>query len=260
MKKTVLVLTIAVLLTSGLSAQQTGREIMQKVIDSRKADSSAMDITMTLIEKNGETAARRLQTLMMDKDGSVMTITLFLEPARVKNTRFLTISHENRDDDQWIYLPALKKVKRIAAGEQEGSFMGSDFSYSDMAGSFSNLDDYTHTILRSEQLNGYDCYVVESVPGNDSSSSYGKNVAWVDKATYLTVKVEFYSKDNSQVLKVLKSEEIKEQQGHWFAGKMTMETIASGHKTILEFKQIKYGLTLDPGYFTTNFLETGRVK
>ncbi len=183
MKKTVLLLTIAVLLTSGLYAQQTGREIMQKVIDTQKADSSAMDITMTLIEKDGETGTRRLQTLMMDKDGSVMTITLFLEPARVKNTRFLTISNENRDDDQWIYLPALKKVKRIAAGEQEGSFMGSDFSYSDMSGGSSVVDDFTHTILRSEKLNGYECYVVESVPGKDSSSSYGKNITWVDKMT-----------------------------------------------------------------------------
>lgn len=260
MKKILLALTISILFISTLHAQMTGRGIMDKVIDTQKAGSSAMDIIMTLVEKNGDTSTRRLQTLMMDKDDSVMTITLFLEPARVKNTRFLTISNENRDDDQWIYLPALRKIKRIAAGEQNGSFMGSDFSYSDMSGSSADLDESTHTVLRSEKLDGYDCYVVESVPGEDSSSSYGKNITWVDKKTWLTVKVEFYSKDKSELQKVLASKDFVQTDGRWSAKTVTMETPGTEHKTILEFKQVKYGMKLDPGYFTTSFLETGRLR
>ena len=259
MKKIFSILILTSVLLVSLSAQ-TGNEIMQKVIDAQKVNSSAMDILMTLVEKDGDTSTRRIQTLILNENELTKTITLFLEPASVRNTRFLTVENEGRADDQWIFLPSLRKVKRIAAGDKDGSFMGSDFSYSDMGTSGSSVDDSIQTILREEKYNGRNCYVVESIPKTGSDNNYGKYVTWVDKTSWLTLKVEFYSKNGRTEIKELNSENIVKENGHWLSKKITMETLESGHKTILEIKQVKYDIPINPGYFTTTFLETGRAK
>ncbi len=259
MKKILSILIFTSILLTSLSAQ-TGSEIMQKVIDEQKVNSSAMDILMTLVEKDGDTGTRRIQTLILNENNLTKTITLFLEPASVRNTRFLTVENSGRADDQWIFLPSLRKVKRIAVGDKDGSFMGSDFSYSDMGSSGSSIDDSTQTILREEKYNGQNCFVVESIPDAGTDNNYGKYITWVDKTSWLTLKVKFYSKDGRTQIKELNSENIVKENGHWLAKKITMETLESGHKTILEIKQVKYDIPLNPGYFTTTFLETGRAK
>jgi len=259
MKKILSILILTSVLALSLSAQ-TGSEIMQKVIDAQKVNSSAMDIQMTLVDKDGDTSTRRIQTLILNENDLTKTITLFLEPASVRNTRFLTVENSGRADDQWIFLPSLRKVKRIAAGDKEGSFMGSDFSYSDMGSSGSSVDDSVQTILREEKYIGRNCFVVESIPNAGTDNNYGKYVTWVDKTSWLTLKVEFYSKDGSTQIKELNSENIVKENDHWLAKKITMETLASGHKTVLDIKQVKYDIPLNPGYFTTTFLETGRAK
>ncbi len=235
---------------------ESGREIMDKVMDNQKPGNSAMDIRMNLIDSRGNRSTRRIQTLTSDEDGLIRTITLFLEPANVRNTRFLTIENEDRDNDQWIYLPALRKVKRIAAGERDGSFMGSDFSYSDMSGQ--ELDDSEHRILRDESIGGRHCWVVESTAKPGSDPAYGRVVSWVDKETYLTVRVCLYDEDGTNQLKEITMEGFRTIDGYWSAEKTTMETLASGHRTILETRQIRYNIDINPGYFTTNFLQTGR--
>ena len=259
MKRILIYACLLAFLLPSLHAE-TGHTIMQNVIDNQKVSSSAMDIRMILMDRNGGTSSRRIQTLVIDDSGLTKTITLFLEPASVKNTRFLTIENVSRDDDQWIYLPALRKVKRIAAADRSGSFMGSDFSYSDMSFSQDAVDDSTHTLLREESFANRECYVVESVPILPVNSSYGRQISWVDKETWLTAQVEFYSKDKTTLEKVLTSTEFKQIDGRWIAGKVTMSTHHNGHQTILEIMQVKYGLEINPGYFTTRFLETGRSR
>ncbi len=259
MKKIISKVVIFLLITTALSAQ-TGAEIMQRVNDTREVSSSAMDIQMQLIDKDGQISTRRIQTLILNDNGLTKTITLFMEPASIRNTRFLTIENSTRADDQWIYLPSLRKVKRIAAGEKSGSFMGSDFSYADMGSSSSSVEDSIHSILGEETFNGRNCYVVESVPKSGTDSDYGKYVTWVDKTSWLTLKVEFYSKDGRTRLKELISDNISNENGRWVAKKITMETLENRHRTILEIKQVKYDIPLNPGFFTTTFLETGRTK
>ena len=239
---------------------ETGTEIMQKVIEGQRAGSSAMDIEMRLVDKTGKISTRRIQTLVVEQDGLRKTITLFLEPASVRNTRFLTVENATRDDDQWIYLPALRKTKRIAASERGGSFMGSDFSYSDMSFSSESVDKSTHTVLREETVDGRDCYVVESVPKDASGSQYGKEISWVDKATWLTAKVEFYGEDGSTLKKVLTAEEYKRIDDRWIAAKISMSTVDTAHTTILAIKQVKYDIPINPAYFTPRFLESGRTQ
>ncbi|HZK19593.1 MAG TPA: outer membrane lipoprotein-sorting protein, partial [Treponemataceae bacterium] len=187
------------------------------------------------------------------------TITLFLSPARVKNTRFLSISEKNGPQDQWIFLPALQKVKRISAGEQEGSFMGSDLSYSDMS-TFGIKENADHTILTEEVFQNKNCYVVQSRTKKGEDSSYGKIITWVDKETWLTPRIEFYNKKGTDIVKIMVCENFSQEQGHWFAKKISMKTVAENHTTELDFLQVKYDVELPSGYFTTSFLQTGRVR
>ena len=239
---------------------ETGKEIMQQVLDNQKVDSSAMDIEMTLIARSGAESFRRIQTLVLGTDDGSSTITVFLEPASVRNTRFLTVEHSDRGDDQWIYLPSLRKVKRIAATERDGSFMGSDFSYADMSFSDSMIEENEHAMLREETLLGTECAVVESISKVGTGATYARQLSWVDRETWIPLRVEFYREGTAAPEKVLTADNIKQIQGRWIAETITMTTTGSEHKTVLDFKQVKYDIALDPGFFTTNFLETGRTR
>lgn len=258
--KKIIIIVVFLLLGVSILWSETGREIMQSVMDNQKAESSAMDMEMNLVEKSGNISTRRLQTLLIDDEGQTKSITLFMEPASVRNTRFLIHENESRSDDQWIYLPALRKVKRIAAADRSGSFMGSDFSYSDMSSGSDSIDDSNHQLLREEQFNGFNCYVVQSILKEGNNSEYGKHIFWVDKRSRLTVKVQFYSLDRSRIIKELVMEDLKQIQGHWVGLKTTMTTLATGHKTIVNTKQVKFDIPVNPQYFTTNFLQTGRAQ
>lgn len=240
-----------------LSATVTGNSVMQQVMDTQAAKSSAMDLRLTLIDASGTSRERRLQTLTMTEAGLTNTITVFLSPASVRNTRFLTRQRADGTDDQWIYLPAVGRVKRIAASEGGGSFMGSDFTYSDMASTTYDTDEADHTLLRNETLQGRDTYVIESIPS--VASDYGKTIIWVDTETYLPMRVKFYDKSSSAVIKELITDDFSYTEGRWITRSITMTTKASGHSTRIEILQAKYDIPMNSGYFTTTFLETGRV-
>jgi len=261
MKTKLPLFTLALLLLPVLTAAaETGEEIMQHVLDGQKVESSAMEIRMTLVDPNGSESVRTIQTLVLDNDRLSGTITVFLEPASVRNTRFLTLENEGRADDQWIYLPSLRRVRRIAATERDSSFMGSDFSYSDMSFSESSIEQSSHTWMRDETLRGRACAVVESIPGPESPSSYSRQVTWVDRETWLPLRVEFYRGSDATPEKVLEASDLRQVDGRWLTGTVTMTTTESGHRTVLEFLQVRYDIPLDPGYFTTVFLETGRTR
>ncbi len=244
----------------GLSAaenQETGASVMEKVSLAQKAESLAMDIQMTLADGKSEDRVRRIQTLSLTEGDATKTITIFLTPASVKNTRFLTIARSNGNDDQWIFLPALGKVKRIAASERGGSFMGSDFTYADMASTTYATDEAAHTLLRTETYQGRLCHVIESIPL--AAKDYGRTVTWIDTERYVVMQVEFYQKDKQILQKRLTAEDVRQAGNRWMAYKMTMTTLSSGHRTQIEILQAKFDLTLPAAYFTVAFLETGRI-
>ena len=135
--------------------------------------------------------------------------------------------------------------------------MGSDFTYSDMASTTYDTDEAEHTLLRQETLQGRETYVVESIP--IGASDYGKTIIWVDVETYLPMKVEFYDKSSNSIVKELVTEDITFTEGRWITRSITMTTKATGHSTNIEILQAKYNIPMNSGYFTTTFLETGRV-
>ena len=253
MKKTLpFIVIVSLMLLVNLTAAPLPQEIMDKVMEVQSSSSSAMDLELTLIDPSGQERTRRLQTLSLTENDRTSSITVFLSPSSVKNTRFLAVENEQGKTDQWIYLPALKRVKRIAANEEGGSFMGSDFSYADMASTTYDADEATHTLLEETDT----IYKVRSVPFD--TTTYGKTETTVDKATFLPLQVDFYAKDGVTLEKQLLTKETEQINGRWIPKVITMTTIASGHSTRIEIIQAQYDIAMNSNYFTTRFLETGR--
>lgn len=251
-KKILIIATLILAILLPLSAEAKAQEIMDKVMQTQKSSSSALDLSLSLIEPSGQVRERRLQTLSLTEQGRTSSITVFLSPASVKNTRFLAIENQQGKTEQWIYLPALKRVKRIAANEEGGSFMGSDFSYADMASTTYDADEATHTLLAEDEKT----YTIRSVPFD--SSTYNKTETTVDKETFLPLRVDFYALDGNTLEKQLITEQIETVGGRLTPKVITMTTMASGHSTRLEILQAQYDIAMNSKYFTTRFLETGR--
>ena len=252
MKRIACTAAIILLVTSTLfAASLTANEIMSKVLDTQKSDSAALDVKLILVETNGTQRERRIQMLSKTVGDDTSTITVFLSPESVRNTRFLS-KEVNGQTEQYIFLPALKRVKRIASSEEGGSFMGSDFSYADMAATTYDTDEATHTLISDDATS----YTVQSIP--NKKNVYGKSVVKVDKTTFLPLRVEFYDLDGKTLLKTLVTEQQDYVDGRPIAKIMVMTTVATGHATRLEIVQARYDMAISDNYFTQKFLETGR--
>lgn len=186
---------------AGLSAEEKGLAIAKerKARDTGWGD-SASSVTMTLRNSQGEESLRemRMQSLEISDDGD-KGLTIFDMPKDVKGTAFLNFSHIDKSDDQWLYLPALKRVKRISSRNKSGPFMGSEFAYEDLS-SF-EIGKYTFKLLAEEQVNGVDSYKIEQIP-TDKNSGYTRQVVWLDKEHFRGQKVDFYDRKKS-LLKTL---------------------------------------------------------
>ncbi|MCK9548399.1 MAG: outer membrane lipoprotein-sorting protein [Sphaerochaeta sp.] len=252
MKRIACITSIILMVASTLfAASLSANQIMTKVIDTQKADTAALDLKLTLIEANGTQRERRIQTLSKTVGDETSSITVFLSPESVRNTRFLS-KEVNGQTEQYIYLPALKRVKRIASSEEGGSFMGSDFSYADMASTTYDTDEAIHTLIGEDTTT----YTVQSVP--NKKTVYGKNVVVVDKSNFLPLKVEFYDLDQKTLLKTLVTEQQDYIGTRPITKVLTMTTMATGHATRLEIVQARYDMPISDNYFTQRFLETGR--
>ena len=196
---------------------------------------------MTLINANGQKRVREMRIRVLEKEGGDKSLMEFLSPADVKGTKFLSYEHADRDDDQWLYLPALKRVKRIASKNKSGSFMGSEFSYEDI-GAF-NIDKYRYEGDAKEVTeNGKKMYESVRVP-KSKDSGYTRQVALVDAQSYLTQKVDYYDRKN-ELLKTATFGDYIRIDGVWRIGKITMTNHQNDKSTILVWKEqtIKSGL------------------
>jgi hypothetical protein len=170
----------------------------------------------------------------------------------------LTLDNASGDSDQWIFLPALGKVRRIASSESGGSFMGTDFSYDDMSVMDRDVGLDTHTVIREETYNGTVCYVIQSIPKN-ADFQYSKTLTWIDKANYRSYKRELYSK-RGDLEKIMEISGYKDVQGRDAPSQTTVSTVAAGTSTTIYMDVIRYDEPIPEGVFTTAYLETGRAR
>lgn len=217
-------------------------EIAQKNDAAMKGFGDAVaSMRMTLINAGGQKNVRQLQMQTLEKEGGDKSLMEFLSPADVKGTKFLSYEHAERDDDQWLYLPALKRVKRIASRNKSGSFMGSEFSYEDL-GSF-NIEKYTYPGVAEETQTGDVHYYVTTRIPKSKDSGYTKQRAWIDAKDYLTHKVEYYDR-KKELLKTATFGPYRKIKGVWRISSIVMVNHQNGKSTELvwEEERIKTGL------------------
>ncbi|MDR1030843.1 MAG: outer membrane lipoprotein-sorting protein [Treponema sp.] len=214
---------------------------------------------MVISAKNGSTSERLIdQYSKDDAQGNSRSAIVFQRPANVAGTRFLTIDNAAGGSDRWIYLPSLGKVRRIAASESGGSFMGTDFSYDDISSLNRDINLDTHTFLKEEPLNGVPCYVIQSIP-QDSAYQYSKTITWIDKNNAIIYKSEMYDRRGT-LIKVMETSDFKDVQGRLTAMQTKVSTLAAGTSTTIYMDIIKYDDSIPEGVFTTAYLETGRTR
>jgi len=254
-KKTFVILSLLILAATGfLSAQMTGDQVMQKVYDRPTGPDIQSELTMTLINSRGSTRVREIKQFIKDYGNSEKKIMFFTAPADVKNTSFMTWSYDNgKDDDMWIYLPALRKVKRISSDSKSDYFMGSDFTYDDLGDRHPSEDN--HKILREETVDGQQCYVVESTP-KDPDYMYSKTVSWIIKDEWIGLRKEFYDEDG-ELLKTLTVKEYDKINGYWVILDMEMYNEQKDHTTRMELKNVKIGEGISDNQFTERMMMRG---
>lgn len=249
---------MAVAFTAAAMAQ-TGRDIAQKVKDRPDGDTRQSEMVMQLINKRGAIRERRLISYSIDvgkekKDRK--SIMFFQYPGDVRGTGFLTWDYDDpgKDDDKWLYLPAMKKTRRISGSSaKQDYFMGSDFTYDDMGSR--NVDEDTHELLGEENIGGHRCWKLESIP-KDKRELYSRKTAWIRQDCLIPVKVEYYDK-TGKLHRLLELSGIIRTQGFWLAQKLHMTNVQTGHQTVIEIKDPKYDLPLDEIMFNVNSLEKG---
>lgn len=258
--KHLIVLTVfaaAAAVSFAFAQELTGREIMQKASNREKAVTDSFKMRMTLINSSGKKRVREVSAYSKDYGKEEKTVMVFLLPADVKGVGYLSYSYddESKSDDRWLYMPALKKAKRISGSSSQDYFMGTDFTYDDMSGR--KVDDYKHTLLGEEKIDSKDCWKIESVPVK--KSMYSKYVSWIDKESLLNIKAEFYDEQGS-ILKVLTVSGIEKKEGFWTGNKMEMNNLQKKHKTLIEILKHEFNKEIPDSYFRVNSLEEGKIR
>ncbi|MCF6291381.1 MAG: outer membrane lipoprotein-sorting protein [Desulfobacterales bacterium] len=257
-------LAMAVLAFPGRSpaAALTGRQVMERVDARDDGDNMAADMTMLLIDKQGHARRREIKVFSRDQGKDQWRLQFFQSPADVKGTGFL--SHDyyggKPDDDQWLYLPALHKIKRIASSDKSSSFMGSDFSYADMTRRV--LDEWHYKILKESEVGGQPVWLIEAVPVDRTVADrygYEKSVLFVRQDIFMTVRAVNWVKKGGK-LKYMEITQLERINGIWVATEIRMKTVknkATLHRTVLTFTNVRFNQPLDDDLFTLRRLEKG---
>lgn len=245
----------------------TGLEIMQKVDARDDGKSSSSIMQMVLIDKNHNKRVRQMQTFSKDIDANTEYKSIFfLSPSDVKNTAFLTFDYtsDDKDDDQWMYLPALKKTKRIPASDKDSAFMGSDFSYADMTDR--NLNDYKFKLLKEsvvKRKSGNEkVWIIESLPKNQvvvDETGYIKSIVYIRQDNFMLTRAKFYLKKAGRV-KYMDVKKMQKIAGIWVATHTTMTTKKGKqtlHKTILTNSNIRMNEKITGDRFSVRAIEKG---
>ncbi|MCU7812210.1 MAG: outer membrane lipoprotein-sorting protein [Candidatus Thiodiazotropha sp. (ex Notomyrtea botanica)] len=252
-----LLLILIPLLAQAITPEERGLEIAQEI---ERRDTGFHDfkaaMTMLLKNKHGEESLRdmRNQTLEVENDGD-KTLVIFDEPRDVKGTALLSFSHKTGDDDQWLYLPALKRVKRIASRNKSGPFMGSEFAYEDI--SSQEVEKYTYKYIEENSYEGKPSLLLERYPV-DPNSGYTRQQVWVDQERFIPLKIEYYDRKNA-LLKTLVFRGYQQYlDQYWRADQMFMENHQTGKSTLLSWEKYDFRSGLSDGDFNKNSLKRAR--
>ncbi len=256
MKNKNLLVAVALIIATafGANAQLTGTQIIEKTYNRASGEDQTSLLTMTLTNKSGQTRVRKIQQFSKDLGDTEKSIMFFQSPADVKNTSFMNWSYDSdKNDDQWIYLPALKRVKRISSDSKSDYFMGSDFTYDDLGDRKLTADN--HKLLKEETVNGKVCYVVQSI-SKDEDNMYSKTTTWIDKSNFVGVKKEFYDEDED-LLKILTIIKVEKIAGFYVITNSKMKNVQKNHSTTMTLSNVKVNTGISVSKFSERMMTRG---
>lgn len=242
---------------SAVTAQEKGLSIAQEMHRrDRGWGDQCVSMQMILRNRQGQCSERmiRVRTLEVDGDGDKSLI-IFDEPRDLKGTAFLSFTHALAPDEQWLYVPALKRVKRISSANKSGPFMGSEFAYEDLTSQ--EVEKYSYRWLRDEKLNGHDTMVIERIPAY-AHSGYTRQIVWVDRRIWQPLKVDYYDRKDS-LLKTLTASDYRHYRDrYWRALSMDMDNHQSGKSTMLRWSGYQFLTGLSDTDFDRHALQRAR--
>lgn len=245
---------------SALAQQPTGREVMEKYKAQDRTKDSSVELNMTMVNARGGTRERQLAWITKtDEKDNRKSLIRFLAPADVSGTGFLSIEHSDRDDDNWLYLPSLRKTRRIAGTDKSDSFMGTEFTYEDL--DTEDLNAYEYKLNGSETVDGVEAWIVEAVPVDPQKikeGGYSKRELWISKDHNLLVQAKYYDKEGRYV-KLYQVADTRQIAGteKWRAYELTMKDVIKGDKTILEIAEYKINEGVQDSFFSERYLKRG---
>ena len=250
-------------LCSALIAQSlTGYDVMKRADEKPSPKTTSFTATMTLTDRKRQVRIREIIERSKDYGNLSKSVIVFTSPKDVSGVGYLMFDYDEKSDgtkpdsDRWLYMPAMKKTRRISGSDSGGDFMGTDFTYDDLGERGLSKD--TYTLLGEENLDGEDCYKVEC-KSKDSKEKDQRKICWVTKDNYLMLKAEFYDRQD-MLHRVLTISDYKKKDGYWVSGKMLMKNVQTAHSTLLEMKNTEYDKPMDDSPFTVASLENGRIR
>jgi outer membrane lipoprotein-sorting protein len=208
---------------------------------------------MRLINREGRERVREMTMLRLDiQDGGQQKYFIYFhQPGDVRDMTFMVWKHAGRDDERWLFVPAIRLVRRVATNDKRSSFVGSDFTYEDVSGR--EVEEDNHTLAREDTVNGRPVYVVRSAPKDERSVDFSYRLAWIDRESFVLWREEYYDRRN-ELYKVFTADEVKQVSGHWTTLRRTMKNMQNGHRTEVHFVEIAYDVGLEDSLFTERYL------
>ena len=242
------------------SAGPSARDIMDKVSQTRRLSGSEAVIKMTIVNDKGQTRERKLSmaTKLFDGGKTEKRIYRFLSPVDVEGTGVLVFDYETKADDVWVFLPALRKTRRIVSSQRSNNFMDSEFTYADL--NIPALDDFKYQLVKEEKFGGEDCWVIDLLPSSDevkSSEGYSKKTFWISKQKFAVRRGLYFDLDG-KLLKELKTENVKlldDKHQRYRAMRMEMVNKQNGRRSVFDSEKVVFAPDTKDDYFTPRYLE-----
>lgn len=233
-------------------AAMDGEQVARMVSDRDEGQDARAKVRMLLIDKKGKKRFRKLISVVKQYGDVSKSYMKFTSPADIAGTAFLTWENKDSDDDQFLYLPALKRVRRIVSSQKKNSFVNTDYTYEDLQSR--KVEQDTHKILKEEKVGNYNCWVLESIPKNKKDSQYSKRVIWIIKEIYVPIKTEFYDK-RGKLQKVLTGKKVEKIEGIWTIRDAEMKNLKKKHRTLMKTDEIQYNRNIPDEVFTKGYMK-----
>ncbi|RMF56385.1 MAG: outer membrane lipoprotein-sorting protein [Calditrichaeota bacterium] len=243
-----------------MNAQEpTGYEIMKQSLNKTGWQDMQADLELILTNARGETRVRKIVMYSRKRTENESDMLMrFTAPADVRGTSFLVIEHEKGEDERYLYLPALRRIKRIASSGKGGNFMSSDFTYYDIGKP--ELDDWKYERLEDEKVGDRVCFKISCLPANEQiekDTGYGKIIRWIDQERLVSLKAVYYDRALRE-WKTLDIPRVELIGGVWFQTDMIMKDVQTGHQSEMIFKNVKINQNIPAQFFSQRFLQRGK--